>query len=122
MIEQIDETFYEVTGTRLLNTSMLNSFKILKEIETGTNFLDLFTSYQVNPKLNDKFVFDNFEVDSSMWWDDISKLHYDTPYLWWVIALTNGIINPFEELEYGKSIKILKPSLLYQILRELKAT
>lgn len=121
MIQEIDKTFYERTGIRLLNTSMLNSFKVLKEVQTGTNFLNLFTAYKLNKGLNDRFVFDTYEVDQSVWWDDISKIHYGTPYLWWVIALTNGVLNPFEELEHGKNIKILKPSLLYQLLKELKA-
>jgi hypothetical protein len=32
----------------------------------------------------------------------------------------NNVVNPFEELEVGSSIFVLRPSYLYQFLKEIK--
>jgi len=56
---------------------------------------------------------------------------YGSTYLWWVIALLNqnntsissnniGIINPFEDLNEGDILTVLKDDYIYQIIADLE--
>lgn len=38
--------------------------------------------------------------------DKLSLEYYNNPTHWWLIALANDIINPLDELPYGKVIRI----------------
>lgn len=119
--EKLDTTYYDETERRLNSTSFLNLFDILLDTDRSTKFMNIFKSYTVNDQATtDILFFDTHEVDSNAWWDDISVEFYGTPYLWWVIALMNDIINPFEELEAGDNIKVLKPDYLYTILKDIE--
>jgi hypothetical protein len=105
-IENSDISFYELTGHYVNNTSALKLFNLLKDTDTNTYFLNLFRNYTVNSDAETKMVYYmTHEVDSSD--------------LWWVIALFNGILNPFEELDQKQFLKILKPQFIYQLCSEL---
>jgi len=120
MIEKVDQTFYEITGQRLQNVSQLKLFSILRDTHLDEYFLSVFNSYNINQDLAEKIFYDLYEVGHNEWWDDISYKYYGTPYLWWSVALMNDVVNPFEELEVGSSIFVLRPSYLYQFLKEIK--
>jgi hypothetical protein len=70
---------------------------------------------------DDAVFYDSYEVGEEEWWDNISYYHYETPGFWWVVALMNNIQNPFEELEPGSNIKILRGEYLYQLIKEMEA-
>ena len=120
MIEKVDQTFYEITGSRLQNTSQLKLFSILNDLQNNEYFLGIFNSYSINNDLTEKLYYDLYEVGEDEWWDDISYKYYGTPYLWWAIAMVNGVVNPFEELNQGTSIFILRTQYLYQFLKEVR--
>jgi len=119
-IKELTSDFHTLTGHRLGTTSQLKLFNLLEDHD-GTKFINIFRAFAINTKLSEDAVYYNsYEVDNNDWWDNISNKYYDTPYLWWVICIFNNIVNPFEELNPGDSIKVLKSEFLYQFLKDLE--
>ena len=117
---KIDSTFYEETGKRLRNTSQLKLFNLLKD-DDGDKFMNIFKSYELNEDVEtDASLFDKYEVDNDDWWDNISYKFYGTPYLWWVLPLYNNMVNPFEDLEEGDTINVLKEEYMYVLLTDIE--
>ena len=114
-----DKTFMALTGQRLPTTSRLRMFPILREWN-DENFINIFRSYIVNERITSKDDYwIDYVVEPDDWWDSISSKHYETPTLWWCICIVNGINNPFEELEEGLIIKVIKNEYLYVIFNDL---
>lgn len=119
-VSKLTETFYEITENRLSNLSYLKLFNILEDTD-GTRYMNIWRSYEVNDDLvGDTLYYESYEVDNEDWWDNISYYNYETPKLWWLCALMNDVMNPFEELEVGDNIKILRDIYIYQLIRELE--
>jgi len=116
-----NKSFKEITGKRLNNTSQLKLFNILQDLQDNERFINIFRSYIINESnFDDERYYDIHEVDSSDWLDGISYQYYETDNLWWLIAMTNNIVNPFEDISEGDALRILKPSYLYKILKEIE--
>ena len=78
-------------------------------------------SYQLNENvLNDTTFFNTYSVENDDWWENISYRQISSVYGWWTVAIINEVVDPFEELEDGKLLKILKKPYLYQMLKEVK--
>ncbi len=91
-------------------------YPIIQDTTDRTIFLDIFRSYVISSDaVNNESLFDYYVVQDDDWFDNISFKHYNTPYLWWVVALFNNINNPYESLEEGQVLKILKYNNLYKI-------
>lgn len=116
-------TDYRVlTNQSLNNSSQLKLFSVANELSSNTKYLNIFRSYILNrSNLNNDSFYNLYEVDNDDWLDTISFRVYQTPNLWWVIAIVNNISNPFEELYPGKILRILKPNYIYNILKEIKS-
>ena len=116
-------TDYRVlTNQSLNNSSQLKLFSVVNELSSNTKYLNIFRSYILNrSNLNNDSFYNLYEVDNDVWLDTISFRVYQTPNLWWVIAIVNNISNPFEELYPGKILRILKPNYIYNILKEIKS-
>ena len=113
---RVDETFFQITGNQIANTSYMRLYNILLDVDRVTKFMNIFKSVKINEDdQTDILAYDTYEVSEDEFWDNISYIVYGTPFLWWVVALMNDVSNPFEELEAGTNIKILKPENL-QIL------
>jgi hypothetical protein len=120
-VTKIDETFYEATGRRLSNVSQLKMFNLLMDAEEN-RFLNVWKSFSINPKaVSDSAYYSLHEVSSEDWWDNIAAYYYGSAYLWWVVCLANNVNNPFEELEEGRMLVILREETLYQLFKELKS-
>ncbi len=121
MIRSVTNTnFTEITGLRIKTTSLLNLFPI--EIDDdGKYLLNIFRTYTVNEDIkNDLIYYQLFNLNESDWWENISFSFYDGVDLWWVNALMNDVINPFEEMSPGQNVKILKKQQIPRIVREIK--
>lgn len=119
-ITKSDKTFRQLTGHRIDEQSFGRMFNILVDHDRYTKFMNIFRSYKFNEdtQINVAF-FDAYEVGHEEWWDNISVKFYGTPYLWWVIPAFNNITNPFEALEPGDNLKILKEPYIFSLLRDL---
>lgn len=120
MIESIGNDFYNETGIRLSSVSQLKLYNMLKEWD-DTKFLNIWRSYHINEESkNNISYFSHYKVEEEDWWENIANKYYGSPKLWWVIALFNDVNNPFEELEPGRIINILKQDYLYMLMKEIK--
>ncbi len=119
-MERIDRKFKELMGYRLNNTSLIHQFDILEDDE-GNFLLNIWKNYLVSEdvKNNEDFI-SYYDVPENSWFDQISYEAYENENLWWIVAMANDVVNPFEELTPGETIKILDDSLLYQIIKEIK--
>lgn len=120
-MEKTNKKFRKVTGLRLRNTSLLHQFNLLEDVEENEIVLNIWRSYGITDaiKNNESNVY-MYDVEEEDWWDIISYKSYENENIWWIIALTNDVINPFEELSAGDRIKIIDGAFLYQILKEVK--
>ena len=115
-----DKSFEELTLHELSNTSLLNLFNILQDTEKNY-FLNIFKAYTFNQDLiKDVVYYNTYTMDDPSWFDTASYNTYNNSKLWWFICMTNKVLNPFEEGEPGKNLKVLKSLVLPTIIRELK--
>jgi len=96
-------------------------FNIVEDIQGNEKLFNIFKSYDLNDDMKTSIYFDMYEVGHDEWWENISYYYYNTPYLWWIILLINETENPFECLEEGIFLKILRPEYIYQLLKEIKS-
>jgi len=93
----------------------------LTDHDKVTRFFNIFRAFTFNEQiLFDSSYYTTYEVNNDDWWDNISQRFYRTPNLWWAIAELNGVVSPFEELEAGDNIKILRPEYLYVLMRDIE--
>jgi hypothetical protein len=86
-----------------------------------TKFLNIFRSYIITEDFfRDISFYESYEVSNGEYWDTVSYNLYRTPYLWWVIALMNNISNPFEEIEAGDELTVLRDDYVYQLTSDLE--
>lgn len=120
-VTRTNTSYYEETGKKLNNASFMKLFNILRDHD-GTKFMNFFRSFNTNEKVvNDVTFYNNYEVGNDEWWDNISYNVYGTPFLWWIIAMMNNVVNPFEELNDGDFIKYLREEYLYALLRDMES-
>lgn len=121
---RIERTFSEITGHEIKPTSQLRLFNILLDTDRETEFFNIMKSLKINDDaLTDISFFDTYETEGEreVWWDNISFEIYGTPNLWWIIPLFNDVVNPFEEIEEGQNLKVLKQIYIYQIFKDIEA-
>lgn len=105
---------------RLPVSSMLRMYNVLRDWD-GDNFVNVFKTFSVNDEtLEKQDVYELHVVDEDDWWDNISYKFYGTPYFWWTIALINDTENPFESLEPGEEVRVLRIEYLYILLDDVK--
>jgi hypothetical protein len=122
-IERVtSKDFRQITGYNLSNTSQLKLFPILRDIEDNEMFVNIFRAYTVwQDTLADASYFTTYASTNQDWFDNIAYKMYSTPDLWWMVCLVNDIINPFESLNDGDLIQVLRPQFVPQFVREVEA-
>jgi hypothetical protein len=120
-MEKSTITFNQLTDHFLSNSSEINLFPIMYDQAKNEYFLNIFRCYVLNDAVQNNILFYlTHEVSDSDWLDTIATTYYGTPNLWWLVAMINNMMNPFEGLEPGTNLKILKSDYVYQILREME--
>lgn len=120
MIVKTKEKYKDLTGLIPKNSSQLKMFNILKDLEKLEYFANIFRSYMLDrTHIDDYRYYILHDVTNTDWWDSISFQYYRTSSLWWAVAAVNNVVNPFEELNEGDSIKILKNDHVYRILKDI---
>jgi len=104
------------------STSRLNAYNVLTITETDQYFLNIFKYFEIPRYIKDNDTyFIKYTCLDTEWWDNISYIHYDTSYYWYILCELNDVVNPYESLYEGKQIKILKVSYFYYIFRDFKS-
>lgn len=112
MIKPTKKTYEDINANRKLKqSSMLTLFPLLIN-ENGEYVYNILRPFIVND-----IVFEDKNLDSTVlmyneWWENISYDQYGFPEGWWMVALTNGVVNPFEEIDPGQTIYMLKSQYL----------
>jgi hypothetical protein len=85
-------------------------------------FLNIFRNYKMNTTMNQNFLnfYETLEVEDIDWFDNIAYDIYENQGLWWIVPLANNVLNPFEEIEPGQQMNIIKREHIYQLLKEIK--
>lgn len=122
--EETTKTFNELVTADIdiRSTSQIKLFNILRDHDTVTRFMNIWRSFKLNDEIQeDVLYYDTYEVaDGNEWWENISYDYYGTPYLWWIVALMNNVINPFEEIQAGDFIKVLRKDYLYTLFKDIE--
>jgi hypothetical protein len=117
---KLEQDYHELTGNRLSSTSFLKLFNILEDSD-GEKFLNIFRFYSINEKIMiDIMNYITYEIKEEDWPELIAYIIYDNLNLWWLIYLSNNILNPFESFNVGQNIKILKDGYIPIIIREIR--
>jgi hypothetical protein len=120
-IKKSDKKFVDVSKQRLGTSSRLNIYNIFRVTETNQHFLNHFRSFEIIDDIkNDNRYFDVVKALEDEWWDNISYQHYGTSYYWYLLCELNDIVNPYEQLDAGQVVKVLKQTYLYGIFRGMK--
>ena len=118
-VETESKSFLELTSKRLPTSSRLRLANILKD-EDNERFLNFFRSFILVDSVKERVSFyhtHNAEADE--WWDNISYKYYDTTALWWLVCFMNDTVNPYEEIDEGQQIKVLRRDYLYIVFKNL---
>ena len=116
-----EQSFFELTGVERNTFSFIRLFNILLDEDRETKFMNIFRSYIANADIfSDIAFFETYQVSNGEYWDNVSYNLYETPYLWWVIALLNNTVNPFEELEDGDLLNVLRDEYVYTLTSDLE--
>lgn len=106
-------------------TSFSNLF-VQIEYDNDQMMFDLWSVYDVIAKYKGRtdYYYERI-IPSKMTLEELSFDLYDTPTLWWFIALYNDIIDPFSALDKNKfnqekTLKIIKPEYLSEIFYAIK--
>lgn len=114
---------YQNSIVSLPDLNMYRYEKIFKLYQTSNQqyFYNLIQSIFLPDNLDKRALF-YLTIQQSQPWTMVSFNAYQTIELWWLILLTNKIFNPFEILQVGTVIKLIKPEYIPDILKEINAS
>jgi hypothetical protein len=119
--EYTEENFFELTGKQINNFSLMRLFNILLDEDRETKFMNIFRSYILNDEVfTETAMYNTYKVGNGEFWENIAWNLYENPYVWWILAILNNILNPFEDLEDGQIIKVLRPDFIYTLVKDLE--
>jgi LysM repeat protein len=104
----------------LEDTTFENIFHIYQD-KDEKYFYNLLNTIHIPQNLPDAY-YTTYSVSPVDTWPLISYNVYNDTKLWWLILLTNNISNPTIPLKPGTELKILKTSIVSEILTELLTT
>lgn len=104
----------------------MSNFKSIINLFDGITYndvssLNIFVKYKLfdRYKSNIQYYLEYTILENDRW-DIISQRFYGTFELWWLIALFNDIIDPFEKIQTGEVLKIIQPQYLGELLLALR--
>ena len=118
-IKKSTKSFIGLTNSRLSIDSQLQLFNIYEDVKTKEKFLNIFKAYSLKDNIDSSILYELYTVENDDWWENIAYKYYGEVDVWWTIPLINNVINPFEYLEEGKEIFVLKQVYLNKLLDEV---
>jgi len=93
--------------------SMLRAFPVMED-EDKVQLLNIFRPYTISALSKENpYLFEYYQVEENDFLDTIAYKFYGNSALWWVVADFNDITNPYEALEAGTSLKLMRSDYLY---------
>lgn len=93
-----------------------NVFRILTDSEGFSRF-DLSDGVVIEGEIDQSLYTTDYAHNFTSWYE-LSKKHYGTHKLWWIILVANNITNPFE-VSGGTEVKILKSAVVSEIISQI---
>tara|TARA_Y100000310_G_scaffold55864_1_gene51211 strand:- start:308 stop:706 length:399 start_codon:yes stop_codon:yes gene_type:complete len=91
------------------------------DIENPSHFaFNILKTIKMPPDI-DPTAFTYVQITGKTAWTQLSFLEYGTIRLWWLICVTNGILNPVKLPEPGTIVKIIKPHHVKSIISAIKS-
>lgn len=90
----------------------------LYEDENSQLYFNLLNDISIDGDI-DPSLYDEIFYNSEENWYDLSYRYYGTTRLWWMILISNNIVNPFEDIKTGDRIKIIKKNIISDILAQI---
>jgi hypothetical protein len=106
--------------------NIFHVFEAIKPISnTDSSPNNIYYFYNILTKISipsdvSEDVFEYYRISKQYPWTTISYRIYGTQYLWWLIALTNKIINPTQIPKPGDILKVIKPEFVGIILNDIR--
>ena len=100
---------------------MENIFNVYKD-ENGVYFYNLLQTINFPQDVPLENLFDSYVIKHGDSWPLISFKTLNNTSLWWVICLVNHIHNPVKPLVSGEILRIPIPSLVREILNNVRAS
>ena len=104
-----DNTREHFTGIEYLqpmvykNASRYARLRTIQDKDTGKTYHETWFQKIIDKSKSDQFYIVNKDTENRL--DAISNIYYNTPRYWWVVALANYIIDPFDVPE-GTRLRI----------------
>ena len=96
---------------------MANIFTVYSD-KDGTNFYNLYNSVNIDGDIDPTLYTEHVWTGSNDWYG-LALTYYNDIRLWWIILVTNKIVNPFTNIVPGTRLKILKGAVVSQILSQI---
>jgi len=97
-------------------SSLFNKY----EDDDGMIFFNILKRININAdNLEDPEVFEPYLIKPGDSFTSIAHRYYGNLKVWWVICTLNKIDNPFQKLEIGTKIYLLRPSYMANLLNNL---
>ena len=95
---------------------------LLEEINyNDTQVLNIFVKYKLVERYKtDVKYYQELIVAEGDRWDLLSYRNYGTTELWWLIAIFNNVVDPFETMQVGQILTIIQPEYLQEVLLALR--
>lgn len=121
---ELNITQNNVTGLPDLNDfSYENIFNVYIERDQSNDTrhfaYNILKAVKMPPDI-DPSAFTYVRITGKVAWTQLSFLEYRTIRLWWLICVTNGILNPVKLPEPGTVIKVIKPEHVKTIVSMIK--
>src|SRR5574343_1295954 len=119
-VQTITDRYVDIKGTKLAQSSMLRMMDIFKD-EDSVYFMNIFKNFEIsetvleNPSNTERITILN------PWWENIAYAYYKDVNAWWILCMTNNVLNPFEEIVEGGTLKMLKSDFLPFVQRDMEA-
>lgn len=119
MIEDLNKHNNEVSGLGIINyTRYENIFKVAKNDKYY--FYNILKKIRIPENINKRYYIE-ITVNSIVPLTSLSYKYYKTQDLWWLICITNDIINPINNIEVGTKLKILNPNVVDRVIKEINS-
>ena len=101
--------------------SLLSKYQVLEILNNNEKYYNIWRNWKlsVENKL-DYMYFDIYIVKEKAFWENISYEVYNTINYWWILAIFNDVFNPFESLEIGTKLLILKSEYIPTLLKQIQ--
>ena len=107
MKDDLNQKQNEIEGLpELDDIAYENIFNVYKDNNVHFAF-NIGKTISIPGDIDENFI-DYIRVNGKLSWTQLSFRYYDTIALWWLICLTNGIMNPVVLPTPGTTLKIIK--------------